>query len=323
MDEVKNAFLSYAHEDKEFAEKIGQELLKSGVNVWLDKWEINAGDSLIKKIFVDGLSKCDIFLILISCSSIESNWVKEELDYAMIKKIEGITKIIPLIREKCEIPPPLRALKWVDLSEDFNSGIREVVKSAYEVSDKPPRGNIPSYITDLKNSVGGLSRGASTIGLILLKEGDHQRGDEKRYSGEELHKLAPKFSDTELNDAVDELEEYGLIKTINFTGTAPYNFGYIVPTYALFLHFGKNGLDYDPLDDIKISAAAIASKGELDGKGLQEITKLDPLRLNRAIAYLEDYGIIRSLIFTGTAPFNFGRVNAIRKTRQFVDTNCK
>jgi hypothetical protein len=323
MDEVKNAFLSYAHEDKEFAEKIGQELLKSGVNVWLDKWEINAGDSLIKKIFMDGLSKCDIFLILISCSSIESNWVKEELDYAMIKKIEGITKIIPLIKEKCEIPPPLRALKWVDLSEDFNSGIREVVKSAYEVSDKPPRGNIPSYITDLKNSVGGLSRGASTIGSILLREGDYQRGYEKKFGGEELHTLAPMLSEIELNDAIDELKDYGLIKTIDFLGTDPYNFGYIEPTYALFLHFRENGLDYDPLNDIKISAAAIASKGELDGKELQEITKLDPLRLNRAIAYLEDYGIIEVLKFLGTAPFDFGTVEAIRKTRQFVDANCK
>jgi hypothetical protein len=272
---------------------------------------------------MEGLSKCDIFLILISCSSAKSKWVKEELDYAMIKKIEGITKIIPLIKEKCEIPPTLRALKWVDLSEDLNGGIREVVKSVYEVLDKPPLGKIPSYITDLKNSVGGLSRGASTIGLILLKEGDYKRGDEKRYSGEELHGLAPMLSEIELNDAVDELEEYGLIKTINFSGTAPYNFGYIEPTYALFLHFRENGLDYDPQDDIKISAAAIASKGELNGKGLQEITKLDPLRLNRAIAYLEDYGIIKVLSFSGTAPFDFGIVYAIRKTRQFVDANCK
>lgn len=323
MDEAKNAFLSYAHEDKEFSERIAQELRKSGINVWMDKWEINAGDSLVQKIFMEGLSKCDIFLILISCSSAKSKWVKEELDYAMIKKIEGITKIIPLIKEKCEIPPPLRALKWVDLSEDLNGGIREVVKSVYEVSDKPPLGKIPSYIAELKNSVGGLSRGASTIGLILLKEGDYQRGDEKRYSGEELHSLAPMFSETELNDAVDELEEYGLIKTINFSGTAPYNFGYIEPTYALFLHFRENGLDYDPQEDIRISAAAIASKDELNGKGLQEITKLDPLRLNRAIAYLEDYGIIKVLNFSGTAPFDFGIVKAIRKTRQFVEANCK
>lgn len=323
MDQAKNAFLSYAHEDRGFAERIAEELRKSGIDVWIDKWEINAGDSLIQKIFMEGLSKCDIFLIIISCSSAKSKWVKEELDYAMIKKIEGITKIIPLIKEKCEIPAPLRALKWVDLSEDLNGGIREVVKSVYEVSDKPPLGKIPNYITELRNSIGGLSRGASTIGLILSKEGDYQRGDERKYSGEKLHSLAPMFSATELNDAVDELEEYGLIKTINFTGTAPYNFGYIEPTYALFLHFKEDGLDYDPLNDIKISAAAIASKGELDGKGLQEITKLDPLRLNRAIAYLEDYGIIKVLNFMGTAPFNFGRVEAIRKTRQFVDANCK
>jgi hypothetical protein len=322
MSETKNAFLSYAHEDKEFAERVAKDLMKSGINVWLDKWEIKAGDSLIKKIFTEGLSNCDIFLILISCSSAKSKWVREELDYAIISKIEGITKIIPLIIEKCEIPSPLRPLKWVDLSNDFDAGIREIVKSAYDVSEKPPLGKAPDYISELKNSVGGFSRQASTIAFLLLKRGDHQRGDEERFNGEELSTLAPMLSPVELNDAVDELEEYGMVKTTNFLGTDPYDFGYVEPTYALFLHFKEEGLDYDPTNDIKIIAAAIATRDKSNGKELQEITKLDSLRINRAIAYLEDYGMIKVHKFLGTTPFDFGEVQATRKTRQFVENNC-
>ena len=321
----KNAFISYAHEDKEFAEKIAGELRKLGVDVWLDKWEIKAGDSLIEKIFMEGLAKCDVFLILISSSSINSKWVQEELNHAIIKKIEGLTKIIPLVKEKSEIPPPLRVLKWVDLSEDFESSIREVVKSIYDVTDKPPVGKIPNYITGLFSSVGGLSRAASTIGAILLKGGDPLRGDEKEYRGEELNRLAPKLSIVELNDAVDELEEYGLVRTINFLGTAPYNFGLVEPTYALFLHFRKNGLDYDPMDDIKAIASAInaAHDRQVNGEELQNTTKIDPLRMNRAVAYLEDYGIINVQHFSGTAPFDFGIVEPTWKTRQFVQDKCK
>jgi len=96
----KIAFLSYAHEDKDFAERITTELLKAGIDVKIDIWEIKPGDSLIQKIFVEGLSTCDVFLILISDASVRSKWVREALDHAMIKKIEGATRIIALIKEK-------------------------------------------------------------------------------------------------------------------------------------------------------------------------------------------------------------------------------
>jgi len=260
MSKSKTAFFSYAHEDKDFAGRIENELRKAGIKVWWDRWEIKAGDSLIQKIFVEGLSKCDIFLILLSSASVRSKWVREELDSAMIRKIEGVTRIIPLIKEKCEIPPPLRALLWVDLSEDFDAGIRRVIKSIYEVSEKPPLGKIPEYITELENSVGGLSRVASTVGSILLSRQDDQLGFEKGYTGEEIHRLVPMLTKEEINDAVEELEEYGLVQTLKYLGTAPYNFSDVEPTYALFLHFKEVGLDYDPIEDIKAVASAVASK---------------------------------------------------------------
>jgi len=325
MNKNKIAFLSYAHEDKDFAERIAIELQKDGIDVWIDKWEIKAGDSLIQKIFVEGLSKCDFFLILLSSASVRSKWVREELDSAMIKKIEGGTQIIPLIKEKCEIPPPLRALLRVDLSADFDAGIRKVVKSIYDVSEKPPLGKIPEYITELKNSVGGLSRVASTVGSILLSRQDDQLGFEKGYTGEEIHRLVSMLTEEEINDAVDELEEYGLVQTIKYMGTAPYNFGDVEPTYALFLHFKDEVLDYyDPLEDIKTVASIIASqKDGVDGNNIQELCNLQPVRINRAASYLEDYGIVRVHKSLGTAPFNFGLVEATRKTRQFVKENCK
>lgn len=321
----KKVFLSYAHEDREFAEKIARELRKSGVDLWVDMWEIIGGDSLIKKIFKEGLAQCEVFLILVSCSSTKSRWVHEELDHAMVKRIEGATRIIPLIKEKCEIPLPLRVLKWIDLSEDFENGIREVVKSIFDVSEKPPVGKIPEYVSELKSSVGGLSQKASTIGSIWLGSGDRLRGDERQYNGEELHTLFPMFSETELNDAVDELKEYGLVKTIDFLGTAPYEFGLVEPTYALFLHFKDNGLDYDPIGDIKAIASALvaAQEGILAGEQIKNLTQLDPLRINRAVAYLDDYGLVDVDYSMGTAPFNFWTICSTRKTRQFVDANCR
>jgi hypothetical protein len=314
MNKNKIAFLSYAHEDKDFAERIAEELRKEGIDGWIDNWEIKTGDSLIQKIFMEGLSKCDIFLILLSCASVKSKWVKEELDFMIIKKMEGVTRIILLIKEPCKIPPPLRALLWVDLSEDFDAGIRRVVKTMYDISE---------YITELKNSVDGLSKAASTVGSILLNRQDDQLGFEKSYTAEEIHRLVPMLSVEEINDAVDELEEYGLVRTRRYHGIEPYNFGIVEPTYALFLHFKDDGLDYDPFEDIKTVASVVASKGKIDGNGIQELSGLRPVRINRAVAYLGDYGIVRVHTFFGTAPFSFGDVEASRRTRQFVEENCK
>jgi len=327
MNKNKIAFLSYAHEDKDFAKRIAIELRKDGIDVKIALWDLKPGDSLIQKIFVEGLSNCDIFLILLSSASVRSKWVREELDLAMIKKIEGETRIIPLIKENCEIPPPLRALLWIDLSTDFDAGIRKVVKSIYDVSEKPPLGKIPEYITELKNSVGGLSRVASTVGSILLSRQDDQLGFEKVYTGEEIQRLTPKLTAEEINDAVDELEEYGLVQVKKHIGTTPYDFGYVEPTYALFLHFKDEGLDYDPIEDIKTVASVAASKNaQIRGNKIQERTKLPPVRINRAVTYLDDYGIVRVHKYMGavgsTASLNFF-VEATRKTRQFVEENCK
>lgn len=319
MNKNKIAFLSYAHEDKDFAKGIARELRKEGIDVWIDNWEIKAGGSLIQKIFLEGLSKCDIFLILLSCASVKSKWVKEELDFAIIKKMEGVTRIISLIKEQCYIPSPLRALPWVDFSEGFDAGIRRTIKSIYDVSEKPPLGKIP----ELKDSVDGLSKVASTVGSILLDRQDDQLGFEKSYTGEEIKRLVPMLSPEEIDDAVGELKEYGLVLTRKYLGTAPYNFGIVEPTYALFLHFKDDGLDYAPFEDINTVASTVASKGQIDGNGLQELSGLRPVRINRAVAYLDDYGIIEVHSFLGTAPFSFGDIEATRRTRQFIEENCK
>src|SRR5688572_3702341 len=107
---VKRIFFSYSHADAEFANRVADELARSAVPVWIDKWDIEPGDSIVQKIFNEGLANCEVFLVLLSRSSVESEWVKQEMDTAIVRKIEGLTKIIPLIREKCDIPLPMRSL---------------------------------------------------------------------------------------------------------------------------------------------------------------------------------------------------------------------
>jgi len=55
------AFISHSHADKPLAEELARALLDQGVDPWLDRWEIQPGDSLIRKIFDEGLGKCSVF----------------------------------------------------------------------------------------------------------------------------------------------------------------------------------------------------------------------------------------------------------------------
>lgn len=170
-----------------------------------------------------------------------------------------------------------------------------VLKRYLDVSEKPPVGKVPEYIMKLK----------------------------KRFTAVEIKSIS-NLTVEEINDAVDEPEEYGLVKVLRGLGTAPYDFEDVEPTYALFLHFKGEGLDYEPFDDIKIIASAVAASSDyINGKALQELTKLPPVRINRAVNYLEDYDIIDVIKALGSAPFNFAMIKATRKTRQFVNENCR
>lgn len=322
MDRLPKAFISYSHSDKEIAIKLSKSLRENGVEVWIDKWEILPGDSLIQKIFEEGLSSIDAFIVIISKSSVNSKWVKQELDVALIKRIEGITRIVPVIIDKTEIPDSIKPLKRIDISDDFDTAVRELLMGIFKVYERPPVGEPPEFIKSNIKSIGGLSPLGTAMGLFLSSTGKHEIGSEEWFKASELKdKLG--LSVQETDDAIDELENLGFLKVINYFGTHPFSHGDICPTYALFLHFRGHGLDYDPEEDIKNVASSIVAKEQIRGEDLAKLTGLSPLRINRAIGYLKDYSLVQTIEELGTAPFDFSELWAKGATRRFVAENCK
>lgn len=312
----KKIFISYSHDDREFAERLATALYQAGEEVWWDQWEILPGDSLIQKIFEEGLSNASAFIIVLSPSSVESKWVREELDVATVRKIEGVTRVIPVIKEGTEIPTSLRSLMWLDMREDFDGGVRKIINAVHGVTAKPPGQRAVNILDRLTESIAGLSPAASTVGLFVLRSSDPDTGLEAAFSGPFLTDALDLDPQT-LNDAVDELEEQGLVTAMKLMGTSPYEFAQIEPTYVLYREFSKY-LPYDPDEDVRVTAAAVAAAGEIEGPELAERTHLPPGRLNRAVAYLEDYGLATVIKVLGTSPHTFGRVMATRRTRQFI-----
>ncbi|WP_240364837.1 toll/interleukin-1 receptor domain-containing protein [Pseudomonas syringae] len=91
-------FVSHAGEDKDrFVLDFAKQLRANGVDAWLDKWEMLPGDSLITKIFEEGIKDAQAIIVVLSKNSVEKPWVKHELDDACVKRINTGSKLIPLL----------------------------------------------------------------------------------------------------------------------------------------------------------------------------------------------------------------------------------
>ena len=86
-------FISYSREDKTYANKLVQALIKQGLPVWLDD-QIDYGDKW-PRVIEENLRKCQVFLLIMSPRSHKSHWVNCELTLALeLKK-----PIFPLLLE--------------------------------------------------------------------------------------------------------------------------------------------------------------------------------------------------------------------------------
>jgi len=317
-DNNRKIFISYSHEDKDFADQLAHALHEAGEDVWWDQWEMMPGDSLISKIFEEGLARAKAFIVILSPQSVRSKWVREELDVATIRKIEGVTRIIPVLREAVEIPMSLRALLWLDMQQDFSGGVTRIINAIHGVTAKPPRVSENRIVDQLPASVGGFSRAATALVVFILKKIDFDSSLRIAFSGPDLQTGLQLDANT-INDAIAELEDAGLIRTLKTLGTAPFRFYQVEPTYVLFREFAE-ALPYNPNEDIKIvAAAAAASTNQIDGQTLVERTGLSPGRINRAVEYLDDYGLVQVRKWLGTSPFTFGTVSSTHRTRQLVE----
>ena len=164
-------FISHADEDKaRFVIDLATKLRASEVDAWLDKWEMLPGDSIVTKIFEEGLDPADVVIIVISKYSIKKPWVREEIDAAFIRKIKGKCRIIPVIIDDCEVPSALEHLLWqkIDNLDSYQEEFKKILASIFDSVQKPPLGSSPEYAQNIRGTIGGLTNIES---LILLQVG--------------------------------------------------------------------------------------------------------------------------------------------------------
>jgi TIR domain len=158
-------FISHASEDKAFVVEFATRLRARGVDAWLDRWEILPGDSLVQKIFDDGLGHAKAVIVVISGHSVDKPWVREELDVAVVQKINHVSKLIPVILDDTKVPSCLQATLWERIADpkSYDDSLERIVLAIFGGSDKPPIGGAPAYAAKPILTIGDLTRADSVV----------------------------------------------------------------------------------------------------------------------------------------------------------------
>jgi hypothetical protein len=148
MQKNPRVFVSHAGEDKHrFVLKFAQRLWENGIEAWLDQWEMTLGDSLVDKIFEEGIGNADAFIVAISKNSAEKPWVREELNAAVVSRITKGTRLIPVILDDCEVPEAVKSTVWIRIKnlQSYDTEFKRIISAIYGHSEKPSLGERPSY----------------------------------------------------------------------------------------------------------------------------------------------------------------------------------
>jgi adenylate cyclase len=139
------AFLCHASEDSERVRDLYDRLKTDGVNPWLDKVDLQAGEEWSVAI-PNAVRACDVVLVCISSRTIgKEGYLQKEIRHALDvadEKPEGVVYVIPVRLEDCEIPQRLRRWQRVDLfqAEGYGKLIR-ALQAAVSVPEQHRSGS--------------------------------------------------------------------------------------------------------------------------------------------------------------------------------------
>ena len=261
-------FLSHASEDKErLVLDFAKRLRARGVDVWLDRWEMRPGDSLVRKIFTDGIDQADFFMVVISMASVDEPWVQEELDAGVVRKINGSCRLIPVVLDGAPVPPALTHLLYVDVDRlGIEASIAEVLRVVFGGNLKPPIGEPPSYVTRQPRYLSDpIDDMVAERVMEALRADRMTRSEELRESLKEAG-VEPE----QVDESVAALEEKGLISVSHYFG-GTYLISRIAPAFWLEAE-AKNGVDVDRATALIL--ARLVNDGYLDPRGLADIHEL-------------------------------------------------
>jgi hypothetical protein len=123
-------FLSYAAPDKPYADKV-RGLLSRKANLRIFSTEsLSAGEDWASRL-KDELSRCELFVVVLSPTSVESNWILHELGAAW-----GLNKpIMPVVTDpevSSKIPLALQGIRLMQIKDLEKPGVISQLLGEYQ-----------------------------------------------------------------------------------------------------------------------------------------------------------------------------------------------
>jgi hypothetical protein len=296
-------FVSHASEDKKrFVIEFATKLRKNGVDAWLDKWEMSIGDSLVDKIFEEGLKEAEAVIIILSKFSVDKPWVREELNASIVNRISKGTRIIPIVLDKCKVPEALSSTLWepVDDLELYENSFNRILSSIYGTVEKPEIGEAPAHTTSIYHEIGGLTKADN----LVLKEAcnfavqgntDLMVDPEKAFG--DGSKLG--FSKVEIKDSIEMLESHNYFEVAHFMGGGKNGYGcHITVTEFGFDNYAQAYIsEYNEIVEKVISG--IVNKKLESNEELVSKCNSSTVIINHILIVLESNGHIKLTKYMG------------------------
>jgi hypothetical protein len=142
-------FISYSQKDKTFADTLATNLVLNKHHVWMDRWELNVGDSLLDRI-QSVLTTSSAILVLLSKNSVESEWCRRELNAGLMRELEEKkTLLMPCVIDNCTVPLFLRDKIYADFRTDPDEALEQVNRALAQISNpRQGRAETPVFKTD-------------------------------------------------------------------------------------------------------------------------------------------------------------------------------
>ena len=282
-------FISHASEDKSFVVPFATALRTKGIDAWVDQWEIKLGDSLVQKIFEEGIRSAAIVIVVLSKISVEKKWVKEELDAAVVGRINQTSRLIPLLIEECDVPIALRATKWVRFHGDASLVVDEILHSIHGTSEKPQLGAAPSYVKSSPIVIHGLT---SLDAQVLLAIGDRfiQKADALIEPTEIIEQLSDlQLRPSQVEESLEILSDNHFISPIHTMG---HRFAMVrLEPRGAEIIFRRKFSDFDSY--YRQISADLVNEERQNNEEIAKFHSLPLILVNHVLDGLESQGLIK------------------------------
>jgi len=166
--ENPNCFISYSwdsSEHKDWVRKLGSDLIRNGIQTYLDQWDTHPAKDLPQ--YIESRIRSSDYVILICTPNFAKKanrgeggvgYEKNIITGEIFSKTSEPEKFIPVLRNgdsKSSIPSYLKSKQYVGFTDDdrYEDSLEELLRYIHNIPryERPPLGKKPTFSSDEKN----------------------------------------------------------------------------------------------------------------------------------------------------------------------------